>query len=94
MAKSKDLRVQTTVVGTPAVGVVSVYADTSGVLSLVNENGTIYPVGQQWSGNVVGAQFSPVVSMGVSGALTGAVYFLPIIGPSGQNLMIPAWKRP
>ena len=92
MAQSKDLRVRTTVPSTPTVGVVTQYVDASGILSQVNENGTIYPVGQQWSGNLFGSQITPVVSVGVSGTLTGASYFLPVIGPSGQRLAIPAWK--
>lgn len=94
MAKTKDLRVQTTVPSTPSVGVVSQYADPSGLLYQVNENGTIYPVGQQWSGNVIGSQMAGVLSNGITGSLTGAVYFLPIIGPSGQRLAIPAWRMP
>ena len=94
MAQSKDLRVRTTVPNTPSAGVVTQYVDASGILSQVNENGTVYPVGQQWSGNLNGAQIAPVLSVGISGTLTGASYFLPVIGPSGQRLAIPAWKMP
>jgi hypothetical protein len=41
MAKVKDLRIQTTTPATPSAGVVSFYADSSGVLNSVNADGTV-----------------------------------------------------
>ena len=92
MAQTKDLRVRTSIPSTPTVGVVTQYADASGLMYHINENGTLYAVGQQWSGNLNGSQIAPVLSVGIGGVLTGASYALPVIGPSGQRLFIPAWK--
>jgi hypothetical protein len=87
MAQSRDLRVRTTLPSTPSVGVITQYADPSGLMYHINENGTLYAVGQQWSGSV-----NAQIPLTIGGTLTGASYFLPVIGPSGQRLAIPAWK--
>ena len=94
MAKTKDLRVQTVVPATPAAGVVSQYVDASGICVQVNEGGTVYSVGQQWSGSLagIGGSVAAVISVGITGTLTGAAIFLPVTGPSGLKLAIPAWK--
>ena len=89
--KIADFRVQTTVPSTPSVGVVGTYANPSGILTIVNENGTTYTVGQQWSGT---STLSSIVGTAwATGVLTGAAYFLPVVGPSGILLGIPAWRR-
>ena len=99
MAQTRDFRVRTTVPATPTAGVVAQYTDASGILLQVNENGTIYPVGQQWSGSInlmggaaavlaYGTGASPALAA-TTGTLTGAVAWLPIVGPSGQKFAFP-----
>lgn len=92
MAQTKDLRARTTTPDTPSVGVARYFADASGTLNLVNENGSIYPAGQQWTGNASIAQVPAMNLIRISGTLTGAAYMLRVIGPSGQQLAIPAWQ--
>ena len=94
MAKSKDLRVQTAVVATPVAGVVSLYADASGIINSVNENGAIYSVGQLYSGSAANMGFpvTQVLSLGITGTLTGAAIFLPVVGPSGVRYAFPVWR--
>lgn len=50
--KVADFRTQTTIVSTPSTGVVAVYANTSGILIAVNENGVLFQVGTQVTGNI------------------------------------------
>ena len=41
MAKVRDFRTQTSTPATPGAGVVAIYANSSGILNLVNENGVL-----------------------------------------------------
>lgn len=97
--KIADFRIQTTQPDVPTTSsVVGVYADASGSLVSLNAAGIKYNVGQLFTGSVrnnsVGALASTVAMTNpITGILTGAVYMLPVVGPSGQLLAIPAWAR-
>lgn len=91
MAASKELRLQSTAPDAPTASVVKIYADVSGTLQARGINGTIYPVGQQWTGTTA---FSDVRGpLTATGTLTGVACYLPIVGPSGQMFVIPAFRR-
>lgn len=93
--KVADLRIQTTTPDVPTTSsVVGVYADPSGVLVSLNAAGTRYNVGQVFTGSAANLGFSPSASLsvGITGALTGAAIFLRVVGPSGQDFGIPVWR--
>lgn len=91
MAQSKELRLQTGLQTAPTAGVVKIFADISGTLNAMGANSTIYPVGQQWTGVTPLSSLAGVPT--ITGILTGAAVFLPIIGPSGALFAIPAYRR-
>ena len=93
--KIADLRIQTTRPDVPTTSsVVGVYADPSGAIVSLNAAGTIYPVGQLYTGSAANMGFavSQVLSLGITGSLTGAAIFLPVTGPSGVRYAFPVWR--
>lgn len=62
MAKTKDLRVQSSTPSSPSAGVVALYANNSGILHIVNSAGTTYQVGGQVVNNI--AMLNQTVSTG------------------------------
>ena len=90
MAKQRDFRINTgAMTPPPADGTpnkINVYADQSGILLSMNQLGTVYTIGQSWTGH------GRMMANPMTGALgTGLSQWLPIIGASGILLMIPAY---
>ncbi len=92
--KIGDFRIQTTQPDSPSAGVIGVYSDPSGALVSLNSAGTRYTVGQLWTGSAANMGFavSQALSLGITGSLTGAAIFLPVIGPSGVRYAFPVWR--
>lgn len=98
MAKAKEFRYNHSAVSTPAsTGVVSVFADLSGVLKAVRPGGDVITVGQVFenilSGNFAGqiGTFATGLQPGVTGSLGSTKTFFIVTGPSGGNFAIPAY---
>ena len=103
--KNADFRVQTSAPSTPIAGVVNVYASgASGVLISQVSGGAQLLVGTVYTGGVAaslvrtggagtvqtGVIFSSVNTAGQTGL--GTPYFwLPVSGPTGEKLVIPAY---
>jgi hypothetical protein len=84
MAKTHDFRLQTGVApATPVTGVASYYVNASGVLRFVHANGTSY----------VASTFYPTNITGVNTGTANVSLWIPVVGPSGQLLAIPAYSR-
>ena len=93
MAQNKDFRTQTATPSTPSAGVVTYYVNNSGILNLVNANGTTYQANQLWSSSVATLNQRVIGGMVTTGTLTGSVGWLPVVGPSGESWAIPAFVR-
>lgn len=104
MAKTKDLRTQTTIPDAPSAGVVATYADASGRLVTKFSGGESRLVGTWTTGTIAGSsvttgswgQSNPTYMIGVSGAggFTGLAHptaWIPIVGPNQQRWVIPAY---
>lgn len=99
--------------GTP--NKIGMFTNASGILLTINETGTIFTAGQQWTGNLNMMTGTLSVATGVgffrgnaAVSVTGNVYgstgtgpmttvlgspsaWLPVIGVSGENYVIPAY---
>jgi hypothetical protein len=93
MAQNKQLRYQSSTPSTPDASIATYYVNTSGILHFVNPNGTVYQANQLWANNVSMLGQAPINIPSQTGILTGAVAFLPIVGPSGEAYCFPVYRR-
>ena len=92
MGRAKEFRYQSSSPLTPDASTATYWVNNSGILHFTNPNGTSYQANQLWASNVAMLGQTPVVPT-QTGILTGAVAYLPVVGPSGQSWCIPVYNR-